>query len=811
MSTYESAYPSLIQGVSQQPPEFMQPGQIVSQVNMVSDPVTGLRRRPGAKYMAEDLYGLSFPQLTVSDRVEISGKAVHFKVNAFLGDVSLWDDNGTRITGFVPLYDGTPYLKANSSSSIQYAVVNNELFLANTERIPEVQAGTAYPYQQYGGAFYDIKAGTAATEYDLVVTFTAPGWAGKRIRVTYTTPDGTTPGDASQTTPAYISGMLFSALRDALIAEPGFNPTYFPDVYSTTAPSGFIGTTIAFAWKGFPGHPDAVATLTTSLNNQYLLCCNGYLPSAELLPAKFPAQAVPMIIATGSATSPTYYQFNQEKTAWLECGAPSADYKTSSAASIMNCPVSIKYSSGTWSISDTKFEGRLAGDTVSCPDPAFVKGITGIGSFQGRLVILAGSTVCMSASTKPRRFFRTTVTSLLAGDVIEVSNSSSNSSTYTGCTQFQHDFLVFGSGAQAVIPGGNPVTPQTAMITVLGDYAASGTARPISSGNSVLAAKPSGSTYSGFLEIVPDSAIATRFSILDATPHIPSYIAGTVLQTSVAASSGYAFMRSSGDLRTLFVNQFLWTSKGKEQQAWHKWVFPFDIMSMHASGGYLWLWMYIPSRLSGELGDVESAQLWRVNLKSVPNTADTVYLDGWSQVTAVSPYTYPVKQNGELLNTKFAGARVNPRNVPIGYADANSQLAIDALDAGTQMYIGIPFESSFSTPEVMVRKQDGTAMLTDAQYTVVDYTLYLANSGKFTATVSTQYSSPYSWEYSAATTDYPGFTLPGADYPKSGPVVVPVRQRASCYSIEYSADGVQDLNVKSIVYTLKYHQRIRRI
>lgn len=811
MGTYESSFPSLIQGVSQQPPEFMQPGQLVSQVNMISDPVTGLRRRPGAQYIAEEVGGFAFPERIMSDRVELGGKAIHFKVDSYVGSVRLYDDNGNFIDGFVPTYGGQNYLQATSQSSIVYAVVNDELFICNKEKVPVVLQGTAYPYTQYGSSFYDIKAGAAATEYDLVVTFTAPGWIGRRIRVTYTTPDGTTPGDAAQSTPAYISSQLFSALQAALTAESGFNPTYYPDIYSTTAASGFIGSTIVFVWKGYPGHPDAVATMTTSLNRQYLLTCNGYLPTADLLPAKFPVAPIPMIVATGAANSPTYYRFDDAKQAWLECGAPSVNYKTNAADKIGNCPIGIKYNGTAWAASNTEFEGRLAGDTVSCPDPGFVSGITGIGSFQGRLVLLAGSKVCMSASTKSRRFYRSTVTSLLPGDVIEVSNSGSNSSQYTGCIQFQHDLIVVGTGTQAVIPGSNPVTPQTAMVTVLGDYPSSGSAKPVSTGNSVLVARPSGTSYSGFVEIVPDSSVAAKFSIVDATPHLPSYIGGTVTQLTGSSSAGYMFARSSADKRSVYVHQYLWTAKGKEQQAWHRWEFPLDVISIHATSSYLWVWVYIPPVLGGDLAGVESIQLWRIPLRSVPDTADTVYLDGWGQVAASTPYTFPIKQNGALLQMKYAGARVNPRNVPIGYAETNARLAVDALDVGTSMYIGIPYTSQFAPPAVMLRKQDGGIMVTDAPYSVVDYTLSVSKSGMFKATLNSEYVGALSWDYTARSTATPGFTLPGADYPATGQVTVPVRMPATSYTATFSANGVQDFNVKSIVYTVKYHQRVRRV
>ncbi|NYW24497.1 hypothetical protein, partial [Escherichia coli] len=55
MPTYESAYKSLLQGVSQQIPEERLPGQLSAQVNMLSDPVTNLRRRPGAQLRAQGM------------------------------------------------------------------------------------------------------------------------------------------------------------------------------------------------------------------------------------------------------------------------------------------------------------------------------------------------------------------------------------------------------------------------------------------------------------------------------------------------------------------------------------------------------------------------------------------------------------------------------------------------------------------------------------------------------------------------------------------------------------------------------------
>ena len=67
---YEDTYPSLIQGVSQQTPQERLDGQLGAQVNMLSDPVNGLRRRSGFK-----LHGrLPVPKDTKFDFVQLGGE-----------------------------------------------------------------------------------------------------------------------------------------------------------------------------------------------------------------------------------------------------------------------------------------------------------------------------------------------------------------------------------------------------------------------------------------------------------------------------------------------------------------------------------------------------------------------------------------------------------------------------------------------------------------------------------------------------------------------------------------------------------------
>src|ERR1700742_2799906 len=52
MAKVVGSYASVTRGVSEQVPQDRHPGQMWEQVNMISDPVVGLARRPGSKFKA---------------------------------------------------------------------------------------------------------------------------------------------------------------------------------------------------------------------------------------------------------------------------------------------------------------------------------------------------------------------------------------------------------------------------------------------------------------------------------------------------------------------------------------------------------------------------------------------------------------------------------------------------------------------------------------------------------------------------------------------------------------------------------------
>lgn len=124
---YEGTYPSLIQGVSQQTPQERLDGQLGAQVNMLSDPVNGLRRRTGFKLHGQ----LNVEPTSKFDLVQLGGE-YYIQIVTPTGRLVV-----VRFSDMEVLYDAQyPYLVHNSKGAIRSTLSRNQCFVLNTEQVP---------------------------------------------------------------------------------------------------------------------------------------------------------------------------------------------------------------------------------------------------------------------------------------------------------------------------------------------------------------------------------------------------------------------------------------------------------------------------------------------------------------------------------------------------------------------------------------------------------------------------------------------------------------------------------------------------
>src|SRR5574337_741672 len=549
MSSYEQPYAPPLQGISQQIPKERLPGQVQAQLNMLSDPVTGLRRRPEAKYVFNiNTSNDNTPADSGSLKawfVDIAGYSIHVILNCKDRRIWLLDTSYNVITTLA----GGSYLTA----------VN-----------PNMQ-----------GCYY-VVAGAFNKEYSVTITTSA----GSQTK-TYTTPDGTAVGHAAQATPDYIANQIKVAF-DAVAGALGIT-LYIQNAYVYIKAN--TGVTVAY--------------VNSSTGGAYIMPSkDSYFTQVSNLPALLPTQADGYIVRVGDIRLPQYYQYQASSASWLESGA------FGSPTSLTNMPPAITYS-GSWSLVAGTFEGRFAGDETSNPTHRFIThGITGISTFQGRLVFLSGAFCSMSASNKPRRFYRTTVTSILESDPIEVGSSANSSAAYEYAIPFMKDLILFSARYQAIIPAGSQaITSRTATVVPTSTHAADMTCMPALVGRTLMYPVPRSADYFGVFEMVPSQYTDSQYTSVDSTQHVPKFMGGRCRFGVSSGVSGIALFAPSGDFRTLIVHEYLWDETTKQQQAWHQWTFAQDVAQAYFSGEVINLLFCQNGRIVGTTMDPRAGAL----------------------------------------------------------------------------------------------------------------------------------------------------------------------------------------------------------
>lgn len=896
MSTFESAYKSLLQGVSQQIPKERLPGQLTSQLNMLSDPVTNLRRRPGAQFMEYlDLETEEEPGL-LGWFTDIAGQRVHVLLNTTSGVVTLLDEEYSTVATL----PASTYLQTEDTRTIRTSTVGSEFYILNTAQSPTTVPDTTTADPQYSG-FVWVPAGAFAKKYELTVTVGAVEFS-----VSYTTPSGTGGGDAALATPTYIATQLQAALDPSITAvdldamatsvqtaiagvvaaaaatleDPLDNPLadtaaavsalevparahvtanqYADAIVDYTAVIAAIDAAqAALVFPNYINTPTIVAlrnaytaarTLIVSLNaalqyeitnavppdvlvvyrtgsyifieslpgagalnvktttgSAYLIASGaGYVTQQGNLPPLLPDAADGYICSVGSLTLPQYFQYEAARGAWLESGA------FNSPKAITNMPVSVGHNGVVWVLNEDDFEGRLAGDDNSNPNPHFlIEGISGISSFQGRLVLLAGNRVLLSGATATRRFYRSTVVSVLDSDPIEVGSSGNSSAKYEYAVPYQRDLLLFSSAYQAVLPSGNAaITPRTATVVQTSTHEVDVSTQPIVAGRTVMYPNPRSADFYGVMELIPSPYTDTQYLSQDSTVHLPKYFGGRCRFSAASSVASIAVFGSTGDANALFVHEYLWDGDQKVQQAWHQWSFEYPIKFAYFAYDRLVLGFYRNGILVICTVDVRAGVL-------LSGGERKPFLDFWSIEEVVGRElelpAWFVQFNGTTDNVQLAvptGALAGER---LGYTvlDSNTLKTILSYPEGPAC-IGIPYRSGFAPTPPVVRDFNEIPVSTN-KATLLRYALGTKNSAEFKALVmdrnledaEAQDVGTLLWSSSE-------LELGRSLYSTEAMSIIPCRTNVNSTVVDIYTEGAGELNITSLEYVLKFNQKIKR-
>lgn len=787
----EGTIQSLLQGVSQQIPRERQPGQLGAQLNMLSDPVSGIRRRPPAEIVWDSIIDNPGLDSLYTEYIERGTDGRHLLINTSNGNWWLLSKNGKSIVNS----GNDPYfITTVGQTSIQTASIAGLTYILNTEMAPNTTVDNTGRIDPSTTGFFYIKTVAFQKRWEITVS-----WTGGSVSGYYNGPDASHDESAEWVSAPYVVRVLIDG-----------DPNGQGIGAAIRAAGGSISRFEGYMY--ISGLPNLV--VSTSAGDTYAMASGqSRVHQEQDLPAQLPAEAHGTMCQVGTASAETaWYQYNHNTRTWSEVGA------YGSITKITNMPRELAADDN---IIVREWEGRLAGNDDNNQNPGFIENgyITGIAAFQGRLVLLSGSVVDMSASGLYQRFYRSTVTSLLDTDRISISSASAQDSVYRTAVQFNRDLVLFANSMQAVVPGSAVLTPTNASISITSTYECDSRVTPVMAGQTVIYPNKRNNSYAGILELIPSPYTASQYTTQDATVHLPRYIPGRVLQMQNSSVTNMAFVRMSGQRKSLLVYEFMWGGQdgGKVQAAWHQWTFPYNILSVQALEDEVFLYLQGPSP-GNKLLILAMDPREGYNLGSEYTDA---YSDLQTQVTVsggvldvpavLRPVGWADTYKEDLILTYPANSPMGPTEVGLKNIVGTNQLSVVRGVPDGQYILGRRYNSAFTLTTPVLRDQNDK-LVGSGHVRLLRLDVAVRNSGHFDVHVTdTPRDVDWSGELTGILMNSKELTLGKTLRMDLATITVPCRTNADTTEVTLYTKGSQELNVLDISYILRYNQRRRRI
>lgn len=770
----DGAYPSLLQGVSQQIVQNRIEGQLTAQTNMLSDIVTGLRRRPGSIYRQK--WVADTQQSLHSIYLEMGNTGYHLFVNPLDGLIKVYDAEYNLV--FEKL---EPYLTAASVSSIHTVTQSGYTWFLNTEELPVLGPVDSTTLDPDTVGWFSVMTGAYSKAY--TVTVSTDGFSNS---YTYSTPGGSTAGDVALSVPDYIAEQIVVKMNEDSNFTSRFN--VYPEgpyVFIQKKPS----------WTGAYSN----LKVGTSTGTLYLRASNTMIvPLTTDLPANLPAQANGATMTIGSnPMTYAYYRWYDEDGAWKEVGS------YDSASTITNMPKRLKVVDGVFTYDAPEFEGRLAGNGDNNPYSAFVAfGITGMSAYQGRLILLAGGYCCMSASDRPLRFMRSTMSDLRDDDPIEISAGALAAADFRYAIPFNKDLMLISASHQAVIPAGTTgITPRNALVVLSTTESICVHSEPTVMGRTLMYGTSISKELFGAGEMIPSQYTNSQYSSNNLTSHIPRYVAGQCRGITSNSGNSTGYFLSTGELSSILVNEFLWAGDERLQNAWSKWNFSHPILSIHSAKGTLILTFKVGTEVVICSLDTRTAKYQREGY--VPEFADLLVY------TPVSNHKFTLPEHLQYAGIedviRLAQGEGSLAGEPIGIESINPTTwevtTVRSFESGIAT-VGVKYTSEITPSTALIRDKEGVPILT-ANTNILRYLVNVQNTGEFDIKTTIVGYDNTEDTGSALLWSSAELGLGRKQTVNYGTVKVPVRAYSFDTETTLSTDGTRELNIVSIEYTLR--------
>lgn len=540
MALVTETLPNLINGVSQQPPTLRRKSQSESQLNCINSVTDGSIKRSPTTHKAKitsDVWNDAFVQSIDRDANE------KYEIVVTNNDIKVFDFNGTERTVNKP--DGISYLAtATPTKHIKALTVKDYTIITNEAQVVAMSPTTGSTRQPE--ALIQMKTVHKGGTYKVIIN------GSTKAEVTVT--DATTESTPSSTEVAFD-------LYNKLLAS-SVSATLYGSIIHITSSSDF------------------------SIRGEYA--------GSDMKVIKGNVQAfsdLPSYAVDGFTVTVTGDPEDSSASAWVACykGDPqngegvweeTVDLGLQNSFDLATMPhVLISEADGTFTFKRAEWLDRTVGTVDSNPEPSIVgQKIRSTFFHKARLCLISDENTLMSEDGEFFNVWRTTITTLLDTDPIDINARSEGISLLHHGIPFNSSIVLFSDKTQFSLSSDGILSPSKTRMQTDTQFTINPDVSPVASGRNVFFVTTNGQ-YSGISEyfVDTDSGSADAASI---TKHLPRYLPADLKKIAVNTNEDYLLVLPNNSNR-MFVYQWYYGSgeggrTAKLQSAMHEWSFGTD-------------------------------------------------------------------------------------------------------------------------------------------------------------------------------------------------------------------------------------------
>ena len=488
----------------------------------------------------------------------------------------------------------------------------------------------------------------------------------------------------------------------------------------------------------------------------------------------------------------------------------------------------IRNSSSTFTFKAATWDARSKGDDDSNPFPSIVgETIKDIFFTKARLSFVAGEGVTMSEAGEFYNFFRTTVTTLVDGDPIDVGTNHTKVSVLRHAVPYQEQLLLFSDQTQFRLTQGDILSPATVGIEPITEFESSIDAKPAAVGNFVFFAVEK-SDYASLREyyVADDSQ---RNDAREVTGHVPAYLPGGISQIEGSSNEDVLILKSDGEPLRLFVYKYFWSANEKLQSSWSYWDFP-DVTAILGYGFIRSTLYLVLKRADGvfiekmelDVGSEDGTSTGynlRVDRKilSTDSRVSAVYNGGTDRTT------YTFSDTTWKSVPKVVGVAGNSTDFPAGYYvpiygnpstyNANT-IVVEGDTTADDFMFGLPFTSEYTVSKQIPRapaEGGGNVPITEGRLQILWMNIRYSVTGYFKVQVTNQGRDMNEYEFNARTLATSELGIGEIPISEEGTFRVPILSKNDRTSIKIVSDDVLPMRIISADWIGNMVQKYKRM